>query len=77
MQGKGTFTWPDGRKYVGEYIEDRKEGFGIFTFKDGRIYEGEWLNGKQHGRGLFKKKNISREGVWENGERVKWVEEEK
>jgi hypothetical protein len=42
MHGKGKFTWPDGRKYEGEYINDKKHGFGIFTFKDGRIYEGEW-----------------------------------
>lgn len=67
MQGEGTLTWLDGRKYVGEYCEDLKSGFGVFTFKDGRIYEGEWLNGKQHGRGIFRKKNIAREGIWENG----------
>ncbi|MFS8160219.1 MAG: hypothetical protein ACMG6E_08440 [Candidatus Roizmanbacteria bacterium] len=24
MHGKGIFTWPDGRKYEGEYIEDKK-----------------------------------------------------
>ena len=42
MDGKGVFTWPDGRKYDGEYLLDKKHGFGIFTFKDGRIYEGEW-----------------------------------
>jgi hypothetical protein len=38
MHGKGTFSWPDGRKYEGEYINDKKHGFGTFTFKDGRIY---------------------------------------
>ena len=42
MDGKGLFTWPDGRKYEGDYLNDKKHGFGIFTFKDGRVYEGEW-----------------------------------
>ena len=23
MDGKGEFNWPDGRKYVGEYFEDK------------------------------------------------------
>jgi hypothetical protein len=30
MEGYGIFTWPDGRKYEGEYIDDKKEGNGIF-----------------------------------------------
>jgi len=24
MDGKGIFTWPDGRQYLGEYIDDKK-----------------------------------------------------
>ena len=26
MHGSGKFTWADGRQYVGEYFEDKKEG---------------------------------------------------
>jgi len=26
MEGSGTFSWPDGRKYEGEYVDDKKEG---------------------------------------------------
>jgi len=26
MEGTGEFTWPDGRKYVGDYVDDKKEG---------------------------------------------------
>ena len=43
MEGRGVFEWPDGRKYEGEYIDDKKEGEGIFYWPDGRKYEGEWL----------------------------------
>ena len=46
MEGYGTFTWSDGRKYVGEYVEDKKRGYGEFIWPDGRCYRGEWVNGK-------------------------------
>ncbi len=36
MNGKGTFIWPDGRIYVGDYLEDKKEGFGVYTFSQGQ-----------------------------------------
>ena len=39
-------TWPDGRKYVGSYVKDKKEGNGTFEWKDGKKYIGEWKNGK-------------------------------
>jgi hypothetical protein len=53
MHGKGVFAWPDGRRYEGEYIDDKKQGFGIFFWPDGRQYIGQWGHGKQHGRGTF------------------------
>ena len=28
MHGKGFFLWPDGKKYSGQYYEDKKEGYG-------------------------------------------------
>ena len=46
MEGYGTFTWPDGRKYVGEYIDDMKQGEGTFEWPDGRKYIGHWDKGK-------------------------------
>ena len=32
MHGKGTYTWPDGRKYEGQYFEDKKEGEGEYIW---------------------------------------------
>ena len=46
MHGKGTYTWSDGRKYKGDYVNDKKEGLGTYTWADGRKYQGLWLNGK-------------------------------
>ena len=51
--GKGTFTFPDGRKYVGEFREGKKHGQGTFTFPNGRQYIGEYRKGKKHGQGTF------------------------
>jgi hypothetical protein len=30
MEGPGVFQWPDGRKYEGNYVDDKKEGHGTF-----------------------------------------------
>jgi len=40
MNGKGIFTWADGRKYDGQYVKDKKEGYGTIYFNDGSKYVG-------------------------------------
>ena len=49
MDGRGEFTWSDGRKviylllilqYKGSYVDDKKCGHGVFEWPDGRKYEG-------------------------------------
>lgn len=49
MHGKGVYTWPDGRKYEGDYKYDKKSGRGVYYWADGRSiyfvnleYDGEW-----------------------------------
>ena len=76
MHGEGVFTWEDGRKYEGNYIDDQKEGRGKFTWPDGRIYDGEWKNGRQHGIGTYTYPDgRTRQGEWVDGKRTKWVGE--
>ena len=29
MHGEGTYTWPDGRRYVGQMENDLRSGFGV------------------------------------------------
>ena len=41
MHGFGTFKWPDGMIYEGEYKNDMKDGIGKMTWPDGKIYYGE------------------------------------
>ena len=42
MHGNGVFTWSDGKKYDGTYVNDKKEGYGIFYWPDGKEYKGNW-----------------------------------
>lgn len=46
MHGHGVLVWRDGKKYEGQFINDKREGRGIFKWKDGRVYDGEWKDGK-------------------------------
>ena len=46
MHGIGIFTWDDGRKYEGDFLDDKKSGHGVFTWTDGRKYDGYWKFGK-------------------------------
>jgi hypothetical protein len=49
----GTYTWGDGRKYVGEYRDGQPNGRGTITWPDGVNYVGEWRAGKSNGKGTM------------------------
>ena len=51
--GQGTFTWPEGHKYVGGWKDGREHGQGTFTWANGDKYVGEFKDGKRHGQGTF------------------------
>merc|ERR1712232_98262 len=68
MHGKGTFTWPNGRTYIGEYISDCKHGMGVFTWPDGSKHEGQWSKGVRHGSGSFTSSSGKvNKGEWQYG----------
>jgi hypothetical protein len=43
----GTFYWPDGRKYIGEWKNGKQDGRGTFLAQNGQQREGEWSQGKR------------------------------
>ncbi len=51
MSGQGTQTWPDGKKYVGEFKSDKFHGQGTYTWPNGDKYVGEFKDGKYNGQG--------------------------
>ena len=46
VNGQGTFTFPDGWKYAGEYKGGKRHGKGVYIFRDGRRQVGEWKDGE-------------------------------
>ena len=53
-------------KYIGEYKNDKKDGYGKFYLDNNMIYEGEWKNDKKDGYGIFNLNNLLYEGEWKN-----------
>lgn len=45
-QGQGTFTWNNGDKYTGQWMNDRRHGQGTYTWADGTRNSGIWKEGK-------------------------------
>lgn len=50
-EGKGTFTFLDGSKYVGDFKNNKMEGKGHMTNANGIIYEGDFAKGRPNGQG--------------------------
>jgi len=43
MSGFGSFTWPNGRIYEGEWLANRRHGVGKLTSAQGQvIHAGHW-----------------------------------
>ena len=49
----GTYTYPNGDKYVGEYKDGKRHGQGTYTYPNGNKYVGEYKDGKRHGQGTY------------------------
>ena len=46
-QGKGSYIWADGRKYVGGWLNGRQHGEGMYVAQDGVAKKGLWEHGKR------------------------------
>ena len=58
----------NGDKYVGEFVDYKKEGKGTFTWANGDSYCGFWQDDEFHGNGILNKDGVIKEGNWINGE---------
>jgi hypothetical protein len=69
--GKGTFMYPSGAKYVGEFVNGEINGIGVCYYSDGSKYSGEWKNRYPHGRGTKTYSDqTKRTGRWRKGKPV-------
>jgi LysM repeat protein len=72
--GIGTYLFPKGEKYVGEFKNGTYNGKGTFSWPNGQTYTGGWKNGAQNGFGTFTYSNGKTEtGEWENNNLLKDV----
>jgi antitoxin component YwqK of YwqJK toxin-antitoxin module len=49
----GTYTFANGRKYVGEWKNGLYDGQGTYTSANGDKYVGEYKDGRFHGQGTY------------------------
>jgi len=69
MHGFGTYTWPNGSSYIGEWAHDEHNGVGIYKCA-GEFYEGEWTHNARHGKGTEHwNSGHSYNGSWENNKK--------
>ena len=60
VNGKGTFIWPNGDKYNGNWKNQKPHGLGTFKWVNGTKYIGDWELGIQNGQGTV---------TWANGDK--------
>jgi len=73
---QGTFLWPDGEKYIGEFRDDKRSGQGTFAWTNGEKYVGEFRDNKRNGKGIrySASGSVLEQGIWKDGELVREVE---
>ena len=49
--GRGSMNFRDGRRYDGDWNDNKFDGKGLMIWPDGRRYDGQWKNDKQNGEG--------------------------
>lgn len=72
MNGQGLYTWLDGKKYKGNYVNGVKNGYGEMKWPNGRLYKGDWKEGVQEGKGQLFDSNgeLLFEGQWKHGQPI-------
>ena len=63
--GYGTFTFPDGRKYVGEFKDIEYHGQGTLIYADGRIDNGIVQKKEKNEKIIIKRENTTNPNVKE------------
>ncbi len=69
-QGYGECKYNDGSVYIGDWLNDKRNGYGIEQC-DSLYYEGCWKDDKKHGKGIMRNDSLSTFyiGDWKNNAR--------
>ena len=46
-EGHGMFSWPEGKKYEGDWKDNKQHGKGYYITKSGKRRLAKWENGKR------------------------------
>jgi serine/threonine protein kinase len=67
--GRGTYRYPDGSEYSGDFRNAKMHGQGTYVYAGrGEKYVGEWRNGVINGQGTYYYRSGNRyDGEWRNG----------
>lgn len=67
--GRGTYRYPDGSQYSGDFRNAKMHGQGTYVYAGrGEKYVGEWRNGVINGQGTYYYRSGNRyDGEWRNG----------
>ncbi len=72
--GVGTWKWPSGSTYIGEFKNRDREGYGYFKFPNGDEYIGNWKKNQRDGYGVYYYKSHGDykryAGEWKKDERT-------
>jgi hypothetical protein len=67
MDGKGLYSWADGKRHEGMWINGERSGLGIMTWPNNDKYDGMFVKNKQHGSGWFRMPNGKfKPGEWKD-----------
>lgn len=71
QNGKGTYVYPSGAKYVGEFQNGEIHGVGVCYYTDGSKYSGQWSHRFPEGKGTKTNADGSKIfGMWLKGQPV-------
>ncbi len=51
LNGYGTYNFPGGTRYIGDFADGKMHGKGIIYFTDGSKYVGNWVEQEREGKG--------------------------
>lgn len=71
QNGQGTFLYPSGAKYIGNFKNGEIHGVGVCYYTDGSKFSGEWKNRYPDGKGTKTYPDgTKRTGQWKKGKPV-------
>lgn len=71
QNGLGTYAYPDGSKYDGQFVNGKLFGLGTWYYANGDKYVGSFRNNFPHGKGtMYSADGDQTQGEWRDGEYV-------